>query len=194
MTLFDSESRYVVSESTNTLYSSHYEIDVQSRISEYLEKPYKSDCISKSDYNQHDCYLDCLNKIIYTKFNCNLIHSNEENNFCHPLLVRIIETYKDNVLNDSFVYEMCRDCRVPCKVYFYTIQSNWQNHMVTNSYIISIIPNINAIHANEVAIMPITETLIAIISYVSLFFGGSLLSLIQIVYNISKNLKSILNQ
>ena len=65
MTLFDSESRYVVSESTNSAVTRlHYEIDLQSRISEYLEKPYKSDCISKPDYNQHDCYLDCLNKII----------------------------------------------------------------------------------------------------------------------------------
>ena len=65
------------------------------------------------------------------------------------------------------------------------------NGINSNNFGIKINPtNINAIHVSEIAILSITETLIAIISYVSCFWWKSL-SLIQIVYNISKNLINI---
>ena len=181
----DSQSVHSMPTSSLELTSAEYRIQMTLRKSEYLEKPYQRDCVKESGYNQHNCYLNCLNNMIFKTFNCNLIYSSSESYICHPLLVPLIVQYKNLIKTDSTeLNNECKLCKVPCEIYFYELEPTYLRTLSYNYIQIGVINDLYTITSSkEVALLTLKDCVIILMSYFSLYFGGSVLALIQIFYN-----------
>ena len=190
ISIVDSQSPYLSSNSWLKLTKFFYGATIMLRHSKYLPKPFESNCHDdfeeESEYNQHDCYLNCLNEIIEKRFNCSLIYASPNKVrkiYCHPLLMPFIEKYKIEKLNNLTNLDDCSQCTIPCHVYDYQLVAKmgisyevFKFFFYMDGYLME--------EREEVAIVTFYETIIVIISYLSLYFGGSLLALVQIPFNL----------
>ena len=171
------------------------EIYLKLRHFRFLGDPYQPLCIdskayavknNNNRYSRYDCYLKCYNEIVYEVFNCKLIYLNHNEidmKYCHPLVLPFIETYIKLKLYNWKKHVKCSSCLAPCEAFYYELTTTVlpQSMPVFSIYLI---PKQTIVTEKQVSITPLSNILVIILSYFGLFFGGSFLSLIQILFNI----------
>ena len=156
----------------------------------YLGAPYKPSCIRiKDGYSQKKCYQDCINEnLIYKTFDCKVFYSTVEPNekYCNPLLIPLIVSFQKNMLNDVYAKDLCKHCNLPCELFDYSLNIKLSASVISETYL-QFTESVSI--STQKPIQTLSNTIFIAISFFGLFFGGSLLALIQIVYNIMFNNK-----
>lgn len=185
ISILDSHSLHLVSECSFNYITggSPFNLVASLKHINYLNAPYKPSCIAKKAYIRDECFKECINEIISEKFDCKLIHEKYDKRdgqkYCHPFMIPLIQSYEKYQLNS----DMCnKECKSPCEMYYYETQIEPIDVGYGTAYFFFRIENSIEI-IQQVSIDSLTNTLYIIISYFGLFFGGSLLAIIQIFSN-----------
>ena len=146
-----------------------------------LSDPYKPSCVKRKNYKQHECYQDCFNDLIESKFKCRVLFGrlNNSSKYCEPWLIPLIKNYEKYVLKNSYS-DTCVHCKEPCEFYYYDLEKDYSN-MYTNRITFVLSPSLHRI--DQFVVITFEETVLIVISYLSLFYGGSLLAIVQLLYN-----------
>lgn len=193
LAIIDSESQHISSD--DTWYQSlpkGITIYLSMKKSRYLNEPYQPNCNSEQygDYRQHVCLKQCINDIISKIFGCYLIYEKILINklYCHPFIIPLIRAYTVNYLNNKqALHTICSRCKTPCEAVYFEIN---QIQQVVASHLygyleFSLVVDDHMYDMEQIAIITLYDTVMIIISYISLFLGGSCLALIQIPFNIA---------
>ena len=152
-----------------------------------IPSPYKPSCNPDANYSQHECINDCYNNIIFHKFGCKVVFYETKNDsfpsYCHPLMLPLITSFKKHVLTNNNT--LCSHCNEPCEVFYYDTDIKEKDYVYDNDHYTFLLDNIMK-SEEQVKIRTLYDTFMVIISFFGLFFGCSLLNLIQIPYNFSK--------
>lgn len=181
VTILDSESLHASDKSWYIDSNQVLNLNAALKYRKILPHPFKPGCNSSQGYRQQKCYADCFDNLIYKQFGCRVVLSEFSSieNYCHPLLIPLIVSYEKYVLRQSSKNTLCKNCKPPCEVYYYDLEITkdlFYTELKFNDHVELI---------QQIPIRTLEDTLIILISYFSLFFGGSLLAIIQICFNLA---------
>lgn len=186
VTMLDSKSLYSTKLSSFDLLESHFELVASFKRITYLNEPYTPSCLNQPPigYTVDKCIKKCINEIIVAQFGCKLIHEKYENssdnsNYCHPFMLPFIKAYENYELDNTLCISKCKH---PCEIYYYEVEQKLKPS--SQFFLLKVENSIEFIE--QIPIYSLTNTILIIISFFGLFFGGSLLALMQIFSNIFK--------
>ena len=192
LSVFDKNDFHLSETSVLKLYHDEPIIDLRLKLKEisYLNEPFEPRCIDSDEYSQYDCHLKCLNKIFLNDFGCKLIYSNDFDNnyFCHPLLIPLLEHHM--AFNNFKERQECKMCLQPCKAAYYELITRYafKSSLSTDGYFVNILLEVSYEHIEQVPLVSFYATIILICSYLSLYLGGSLLTVLQILFQAFLNI------
>lgn len=184
--ILDSQSLHAIQKSFFVPSNSMLSIRATVIYKELLKHPFKPSCNSHMGYKQRECFDDCFNNILQKNFGCKIrvLHLDLHENICKPYLLPLIINYRKLMhINE------CEQCVEPCEIYYYDLKVSSYDDGISTYFFIS--ENINMI--KQIPINTFENTLIILISYLSLFYGGTLLAIIHIFYNLASNMKFVKN-
>jgi hypothetical protein len=194
MFVLDAESMYISEKSKYNLQVNTVNLLASLKYKKLLEiKEFKPICSAEKNYLMHDCYRNCLNDLINLEFGCKIWYYEENLDnktlYCHPFMFPLFINYEKFILRNS-ITNICLHCKLPCETYYYEVDvlasvAFYFRHLLMHRSIEII---------EQIQIRKFEQTFFILISFIGLFFGGSFLSLVQIIINIISSIKIKFNK
>ena len=187
--LMDSESLYIGEKSHYNIQENSVTIRGSLKYQKLIGGKFKPFCNKLKEYSVHECYRVCLSKLITQEFGCKIWYygenfDNQVESYCHPFMLPLILSYEKFVLRNSKNH-LCENCVQPCEMHYYELEVGAS----ASPYIDHLFMGKSVKIIEQIQVRKFEETLFILISFIGLFYGGSLLSLVQIIVNLFSSIK-----